>query len=700
MSLRIKILLMLFTTLIIYGFVDYTVHRLFVLPTFLAQEKQNVEEHMDHTLHILDFEKYGLSRLCRDWASWDDSYQFMQSGGTTPAYIESNLGNSTFDYNSLQLIYFIDLNGNVIWQGSAEETPVIMAVHEWNTQLPQFIDPKGKTGFYMTDSGPLLIVSRPIMDSDEEAPVIGYMIMGRLVPSSPVMHLNHQLHGALDFLPPEPNNILTNADLEVLKISNETIIKPIGTQLHNFKVVRDIHNKPAFLLHMTTDRSDVLHGLQTISYDVFSNVFSGFITIGIFVVFLRRSVIKPISKLTQHVNSINTAEDLSTVSLKAPKDDEIGVLWQGFNQMVHRLQRDRLRRLAAEESLRGNEKRIHAILETAPDGIITVDQQGIIESLNMAAAKMFHYPPEDLKGKSISILAQDEYAQQLISVLNNYPETGHYKCFDSGCEMAGRMYDGDPISVHMRASSVQLGSDTLFVWVIRDISDLKAMNEEMAQSKRLAAIGEMGASIAHEIRNPLAGISGAAQMLLKNMKDNPRQVAILNEIIVLVFRIENTVNQMLDYARAWTPNQTLITPMQLLKEVGTEAETLENFKLIDFEFSGDDSTAIPLDEDLIRQVLWNMFKNAAESMPEGGTIVNHVSLDDEELVITIKDNGVGIDEETIEKLFTPFFTTKLYGTGLGLPICQRIIEAHNGTIKINSAVGKGTVISLRFPIYA
>ncbi|MCD6525397.1 MAG: PAS domain S-box protein, partial [Desulfuromonas sp.] len=337
---------------------------------------------------------------------------------------------------------------------------------------------------------------------------------------------------------------------------------------------------------------------------------------------------------------------------------------------------------------------------TAPDGIITVDQQGIIESLNMAAAKMFHYPPEDLKGKSISILAQDEYAQQLISVLNNYPETGHYKCFDSGCEMAGRMYDGDPISVHMRASSVQLGSDTLFVWVIRDISDLKAMNEEMAQSKRLAAIGEMGASIAHEIRNPLAGISGAAQMLLKNMKDNPRQVAILNEIIVLVFRIENTVNQMLDYARAWTPNQTLITPMQLLKEVGTEAETLENFKLIDFEFSGDDSTAIPLDEDLIRQVLWNMFKNAAESMPEGGTIVNHVSLDDEELVITIKDNGVGIDEETIEKLFTPFFTTKLYGTGLGLPICQRIIEAHNGTIKINSAVGKGTVISLRFPIYA
>jgi two-component system sporulation sensor kinase A len=138
--------------------------------------------------------------------------------------------------------------------------------------------------------------------------------------------------------------------------------------------------------------------------------------------------------------------------------------------------------------------------------------------------------------------------------------------------------------------------------------------------------------------------------------------------------------------------------MQLLKEVATEAETMENFKKIHFSFSGDDSTAIPLDEDLIRQVLWNLFKNGAEAMPEGGELAARVQVGESELIVSIQDQGTGMDNETIKKLFTPFFTTKIYGTGLGLPICQRIIEAHGGSIAIHSAVNQGTTLSLRFPL--
>ena len=698
MSLRFKILLMLFATLSIYGLMDYTVHRLFVLPSFLQQERIRVEEHIDHTMQILTFELIGLDRLCRDWASWDDSYAFMNSGGTDENYIASNLVQSTFSNNALDLICYVDNQSKEVWIGHSDK-------HDWSGQ-EEFLQPyspllkvtENNTGFMMTAAGPMLLSSRPITDSDEEAPYNGFLILGRLLFDSPVMQLNQHLHGSVEFLLPEVSPLISEDDFEFLKMREDPIIKPIGNTLHTFKVVRDINHMPAFIVHMKTDRSGVIHGLETISYDAFSNVFSGFITIGIFVLFLRRNVIKPISKLTRHVNSINTAEDLLTVPLKTPSEDEIGVLWQGFNQMVHRLQRDRLRRLAAEEALRSNEKRIHAILDTAPDGIITVDQNGTIESLNRAAARMFDYEPEELIGQSISLLAQEEHAGRLIMTINNYPETSHYKCFDSGCEMSGKKFHGEHIPVHMRASSVQIGTDTLFVWIVRDISDLKAMHDEIAQSKRLAAIGEMGASIAHEIRNPLAGIGGAAQMLLKSVKDNPRQVAILNEIIILVFRIENTVNQMLDYARAWTPNQTLITPMHLLKEVATEAETMENFKRIHFSFSGDDSTAIPLDEDLIRQVLWNLFKNGAEAMPEGGELAARVQVGESELIVSIQDQGTGMDNETIKKLFTPFFTTKIYGTGLGLPICQRIIEAHGGYIAIHSAVNQGTTISLRFPL--
>nr|WP_320116124.1 CHASE4 domain-containing protein [uncultured Desulfuromonas sp.] len=700
MSLRLKILLMLFATLSIYGLMDYTVHRLFVLPTFLDQERTRIEEHIDHTMQILSFELLGLDRLCRDWASWDDSYTFIQQQGHDEDYIESNLVPATFDNNALDLLCYLDSKGHVIWKGTSNK--YADKNQESFLQLPSPLL-KGSdscTGFIMSAEGPMILASRPITDSEETAPPNGFLVMGRLLIDSPIMALNQHLHGTVQFIQPQTSDLLNDKDLEFLKLREEPVFLPIGNTLHTFKMVRDINHKPAFIVHMQTDRTGVIHGLETISYDAFSNVISGFITIGIFVLFLRRNVIKPISKLTRHVNSINTAEDLLTVPLKTPSEDEIGVLWQGFNQMVHRLQRDRLRRLAAEEALRSNEKRIHAILDTAPDGIITVDQNGTIESLNLAAAKMFGYESEELIGKSISLLAQEEHSGRLLQTIKKYPETCHYKCFDSGCEMAGRKIEGDFIPVHMRASSVQIGSDTLFVWIVRDISELKAMHDEIAQSKRLAAIGEMGASIAHEIRNPLAGIGGAAQMLLKSVKENPRQVAILNEIIILVFRIENTVNQMLDYARAWTPNQTLITPMQLLKEVATEAETMENFKLITFQFSGDDSIAIPLDEDLIRQVLWNLFKNGAEAMPEGGELTCYVQAAQDELIVTIQDHGVGMDDETIKKLFTPFFTTKIYGTGLGLPICQRIIEAHKGSITIHSAQGEGTTISLRFPFSA
>ena len=698
MSLRIKILLMLFVTLSIYGIIDYGFHRKYINPSFLDQEKVQGNEHIVHTMATIDFEVRGLDILCNDWAVWDDSYAFIKSQGRDLAYIKSNLGQTTFKNNKLLVIYYLDNSGHVLWKGTRDNQPFPLPDSEWTVNNPLLADSELYSGFHMTDQGPILLVARPVMDSEETLEPNGHIVMGRLIQGETINELINHLHGSVSFHPVDSSSNLTTDEISYLKNTSRPLFKPVGANLNIFKLMHDIHGKPSFILHLTTDRSTILHGLKMITYNALSNVFSGFITIGIFILFLRSNIIKPITHLTTHVNSINTADDLSTFPLKTPKDDEMGILWQGFNQMVQRLQRDRLRRLAAEELLKSNQKRIQAILDTAPDGIITVDRNGTIESLNTAAARMFHYTVDGLEGESISKLAQDQYGEQIISVLQNYPETGHYKCFDSGCEMAGKLFDGDELPVHMRASSVQIGGETLFVWIIRDISELKSMNKKMEQSKRLAAIGEMGASIAHEIRNPLAGISGAAQMLLKRAKDDNRQVSILNEINILISRIENTVNQMLDYSRSWTPSKTHVLPLQLIREMGVEAEHNAHFNNITFEFSGNETTAIPLDKDLIRQVLWNMFTNAAEAMSSGGTIHCHTYVNDRILIITIRDEGQGMNAETLDKLFTPFYTTKIYGTGLGLPICQRIMEAHHGTIQIDSVEEAGTTITLRLPV--
>lgn len=697
MSLRLKILFMLFATLSVYGIIDYALHRIYVEPTFLEQENIQVEDHIAHTLETINFETRGLDILCHDWASWDDCYQFIQSSGTDTDFIQSNLGQKTLENNKLQVIYFLDRQGKVLWKGSNSDDPYALPDSEWSTMNPLLTDPQIKNGFHMTDQGPLLLVCRAVTTSSEEEPSNGFLIMGRLIHGTTLNSLINHLHGHIEFIPLTPTEILSADDLQTLLHKGSHLIKPTGTNLNIFKLINDIHSRPAFILHLITDRSAALHGLEMISYNALSNIFSGFITIGMFIFFIRSSIIKPINRLTSHVNNINTTQDLSTFPLETPKEDEIGILWKGFNQMVLRLQGDCLRRQSAEQQLRSSEKRIHAILDTAPDGIITVDKNGMIESLNSAAARMFDYSIEELEGESISKLVQKGHAQQLLSVLKNYPVTGYYKCFGSGCELEGRLYDGKLLPVHMRASSLQIGDETLFVWIIRDISELKAMNKKMEQSKRLVAIGEMGASIAHEIRNPLAGISAATQMLLKGEKTNSRQINILNEISVLIFRIENTVNQMLDYSRSWTPHKSYVEPMKIVRQVCSEATVNPPFDTITFEFSGSETAVIPLDKELIRQVLWNLYKNSAEAMTNGGTIHTNICVNERILLLTIEDEGCGMSAEVTEKLFTPFFTTKIYGTGLGLAICQRIIEAHQGNIQIDSSTDGGTKITLRFP---
>jgi len=696
MSLRIKILLMLFATLTIYGAMDYIFHVTFINKTFLDQEVIQAEEHTDHALALLHYETKGLDLLCHDWATWDDSYQFIQNKGKDKQYIQSNLNQSTFKLNDLAIICYLDIAGNVVWRDSMDHRDICNDVNWNNTKLLQ--NPTLESGFLITDNGPLLVVCRPITNSNEEAIINGYLIMGRLITGTTLAEINSHLHGQIEILGQKNGSSLSADEIKSLKEDVNLLIKPQQDLLNIYKLISGVNSSTDVILHHTTNRLGTLHGLSMVNYNALSNIIAGFITIGIFILFIRRNVIKPISRLTEHVNSINTADDLSTIPLTTPNNNEIGILWQGFNKMVQRVQRDRLRRVAAEEALRGHQKRIQAILDTAPDGIITVDKNGIIESLNTAAAQMFNYPAHTLTGKSISILAQDEHAQQIIAVLQNYPDTGHYKCFDSGCEMAGRMFDGSFLPVHMRANSVIIGGKTLFVWIIRDISDLKLMHKKVEQSERMAAIGEMGASIAHEIRNPLAGISAAAQILLKGIKDNPRHVAVLKEINTLIARIESTVSQMLDYSRSWDPIKTTSHPVQLVKQLFNEAKNKENFNKVKFELNADDDIVFDMDQERIRQVLWNLYTNAAEAMPEGGTITTDIHLNDRVFMLSVTDEGHGIGKDDIDKLFTPFFTTKLYGTGLGLPICQRIIEAHHGTIQVDSMIGAGTTFILRFPI--
>jgi two-component system sensor histidine kinase HydH len=220
---------------------------------------------------------------------------------------------------------------------------------------------------------------------------------------------------------------------------------------------------------------------------------------------------------------------------------------------------------------------------------------------------------------------------------------------------------------------------------------------EMARRESLAQLGEMGAMLAHEIRNPLAGIKGYAQVIERKPQDE-RNGGFARRIVTETLRLETLVNELLSYAK--NDRESMVTldlttvishATALLRQ---EAEQLQINIFCDCQ----GHILVDGNRDRLTQVLLNVVKNAIQAMPDGGTVRITAGIDGRHAAVTVSDNGKGISREDLSRIFEPFFTTKARGTGLGLALCRKIVEEHGGKITVQSVVGEGTAVSITFPI--
>jgi signal transduction histidine kinase len=222
--------------------------------------------------------------------------------------------------------------------------------------------------------------------------------------------------------------------------------------------------------------------------------------------------------------------------------------------------------------------------------------------------------------------------------------------------------------------------------------------ERLTQSEHLAQIGQLAASLAHEIKNPLAGISGAIQVMRDQMEgDDPRQ-PVIREILGQINRLDATVKDLLVYARPrppeFRPCDLVATTQRVLKLI-QEAPPLRS---VPVKVNAEPQVPpVPVDVRQIEQLVMNLLLNAAHACKNGGAIEVNVSSVDRKVRVDIADTGVGMIPEVRNRAFEPFFTTKAKGTGLGLPICRKIVEAHGGTISLASEPGKGTTVTVELP---
>jgi two-component system sensor kinase FixL len=350
-----------------------------------------------------------------------------------------------------------------------------------------------------------------------------------------------------------------------------------------------------------------------------------------------------------------------------------------------------------EEILRRSEAEIRAVLDTVVDGIITIDHEGTVQSFNPAAARIFGFSPDEVIGQNLAILMPEPDRTQHDDYVGSYLHSGEKKIIGLGREVIGRRKDGTTFPMYLGVSEVHLRDEVRFTGIVRDLTDFKQLQEKVLQAQSLATIGEMAASIAHEIKNPLAGISGAIQVLKDGLEAEDPHREIMEEIVGQVRRLDNRVRELLMLSKPWQPEKQLCNLRSLIEEISATAQEQESFARVQFIFKGRKAVMAPVDPTFFEQVLWNVLHNASQAMPDGGEIRYSFAQKDGFVLLTVADTGTGIPEHQQKRIFRPFFTTKTRGTGLGLAICQKIMQAQGGSIAVSSEVGRGTRVTLSFP---
>ncbi|GBC78466.1 Sensor protein ZraS [bacterium HR08] len=242
------------------------------------------------------------------------------------------------------------------------------------------------------------------------------------------------------------------------------------------------------------------------------------------------------------------------------------------------------------------------------------------------------------------------------------------------------------------------------VHVVSDITEQVLLERRMARAEQLALIGEMAAGLAHEVKNPLAGMKGALEIILEDLPEENPHRSVLRHVLEEIQRINRIITDLLDYARPRPPAHVRTDLNRLVEHVVSATRVqLANNHRITLEFQpAPELPSLIADPDELQKVVLNLLLNAIQAVREDGHILVRTSYDPQERAIklSVTDNGEGIPPENLDKIFRPFFTTKKRGTGLGLATCQRIVAGYGGTITVTSEVGKGSTFTVTLPLQA
>jgi PAS domain S-box-containing protein len=550
MTLKSKITLILLCFFMLYGLVNFGIQRFIIFPSFLSLEREEAIKNVKRSAEAIQGEIHHLDILCHDWAAWDDTYEFIKSRSDN--YFKSNLSLTSFTGSKINTIYFVDAKGKIIWGESHElETGKIIHLTEfpedsfppdhplisYESENKPLADIK-VTGIYMTEKGPMLISSRPILTSNIEGPVRGSVIFGRFLNEKIIKTLVNQtkvnfqifpvMHGSL----PEPvkdiSDRITDESRYLVEVSNHD-------NVDSYTTLTDIKGDPAFLIKSKTSREISKQGHAAILYAVYSMMAAGMVVLIFMLLLLHFSVLSPINDFTNRIISIGKTCDLSA-SVSIQRRDEIGVLAIEFDRMLEQLQKFRAElelkveertaeltsanerlhqeikeRKQAEEEVRESEQKYSTLVENSLTGIY-IDHGGKIVFANNKFVEIYKYPREELIGLETWKLVHpdDRLLTDKIRAkrLNGEDAPPEY-------EARGLTKDGETIWLTRRNTRIEYKGGPAILGNIADISRRRQIEEALRESMhRMNIAYDQSINYAEELKREIAERRQAEQKLL------------------------------------------------------------------------------------------------------------------------------------------------------------------------------------------
>jgi len=333
------------------------------------------------------------------------------------------------------------------------------------------------------------------------------------------------------------------------------------------------------------------------------------------------------------------------------------------------------------------------MINNLPEGIILTDDTLKIHYMNEIATQLFGTE----KGEAIGRDSKDVLPTEVSSM--QIPADRQNQVLET--ELVIHKTDGEDIPISVIATEV-MTSDGFFVgrmYLIKDLTQLKSLQAEIQRKEKMAAIGNLAAGVAHEVRNPLSSIKGYATYFKSLFKDDPEKSGAAEILINESERLNRVITELLEISRPSDIKPKVVdvqsifdTTLRLIQP--DSAQQTKQEIVLEIE---DGIDTLWVDPDRFVQVLMNIYLNGIQAMPNGGLLRTVVTSIDDSIKITITDTGSGMSPDTKNQLFNPYFTTKASGTGLGMAIVMKIIEAHNGNIAVTSEEGRGTQVSIHLP---